>query len=119
MKNKSVRRIRTLLRIRRTIVVSGPFHRRAGTSRRPYAEASDPFVGADALGGPLTSPVQGVLGVSRRISRKRRDGGVVPGTPTRTVDPLHRVLPGEKCTFVRNEETPTNVYSVIRWYTTV
>ena len=47
-----MRRIRTLLRIRRTVFVYDPFCRRAGTSRRPYAETSRPAVGAAAPGGP-------------------------------------------------------------------
>ena len=58
-KNRIVRRIRGIVRIRRTVFVYSPVCRRAGTSRRPYAETSGLLVGAPyalAVGRPKPSP---------------------------------------------------------------
>ena len=46
-KNWSVRQVRGLVRIRRTFFVHRPVCRRAGTSRRPYAETSGSPVGGE------------------------------------------------------------------------
>ena len=54
-----MRRIRGIVRIRRTVFVYGPVCRRAGTSRRPYAESSHPVVGAAAPRRPAASLFEG------------------------------------------------------------
>ena len=46
-KNKIERRIRGVVRIRRSILIYRPVYRRAGTSRRPYAETSGSPVGVE------------------------------------------------------------------------
>ena len=56
-KNRIVRRIRAFVRIRRTIFVYRPVCRRAGTSRRPYAESSGLAVGAGVLDGPHSAVI--------------------------------------------------------------
>ena len=56
-KNRMVRRIRGVVRIRRTIFVYSPVYRRAGTSRRPYTETSGMPVGATlVVARPKLSP---------------------------------------------------------------
>ena len=51
-KNKTVRQIRSLYEFAARFSFTALFYRRAGTSRRPYADTSDPFVGAGVLDGP-------------------------------------------------------------------
>ena len=67
-KNRMVRRIRGVVRIRRTVFVYSPVYRRAGTSRRPYTETSGMPVGATlVVARPKLSPREAGTG-ERTIS---------------------------------------------------
>ena len=69
-KNWIVRQVRGLVRIRRTFFVHRPVCRRAGTSRRPYAETSGSPVGGRAELG--SSRVSRASGCPRRPARQRQ-----------------------------------------------